>query len=142
MGQLQLSLFGSFTARYDGTSLTTATADTTRGLLAYLAFHVDRPHQRTHLATLLWGPDAVSTSLTNLRSCLRRLRGALGDDQREQPMLLVSGETLQLNPQTELEVDAHTFTRLLNAVKTHTHAQLDACPLCINQLSQAVEHYH
>jgi WD40 repeat protein/DNA-binding SARP family transcriptional activator len=72
---------------------------------------------------------------------VRRLRVALGDDRSDEPLLIVTQETLQIHPRTELGVDAHTFTTLLNEVKAHPHAQLDACPTCIARLSQAVALY-
>ncbi|MBA3789607.1 winged helix-turn-helix domain-containing protein, partial [Patescibacteria group bacterium] len=87
--KLQLRLFGTFEIRLDGNAINQFEATTARGLLAYLAYHADQPHPRTTLATLLWGPNTDATGLANLRSCLRRLRNALGAEEKAAAFLQI-----------------------------------------------------
>ena len=80
--KFQLRLFGSFELQLDGVVIQQFEANTARGLLAYLAIEGDQPQPRAALAALLWGADTDTTGLTNLRSCLRRLRNALGGEAK------------------------------------------------------------
>lgn len=139
--QLKIRLFGTFEAIVDGEAATRFEAATARGLLAYLSMRPQQPMVREMLARLLWGLDAGPTGLTNLRSAIRRLRSALGDEESSQPILWVGREALEIDPTVELLVDASQFEALVTAVHTHAHLSLDECAECKQRLHEAVDLY-
>src|SRR5215467_14559304 len=53
-----------------------------RALLAYLAISPKSRQPRRKLATVIWGDATDQTLLDNLRTCVWRLRKALGDTKR------------------------------------------------------------
>jgi predicted ATPase/DNA-binding SARP family transcriptional activator len=141
MKQLHLRLFGAFEVYLDGAPVTQFEAATARGLLAYLAVERAHPQPRTNLATLLWGFDAGATGMTNLRSSLRRVRSALGDEGDDPAHLQVAQDAIRLDPHTATWVDVQAFESLLAQVKGHAHHRLHHCPWCMARLSEAVALY-
>jgi DNA-binding SARP family transcriptional activator len=77
-----------------------------RALLAYLALSSGGREQRRKLATLLWCDSDDVAALENLRTCLWRLRKALGDSQHR--TLASEGENIVLDV-AAFEVDAIVF---------------------------------
>ena len=109
MAGLVLSLLGPFQAACDGRPPGTGpqhlhfATDAARALLAYLA--ADRmaavsyaPHRREMLAGLLWPEEPDRQAMQNLRQTLHYLRQGLGDTEADPPFLLVSQQSIQLNP--------------------------------------------
>lgn len=141
MRRLHLRLFGPFAVTLDETAVTAFEALSARALLAYLAVGRGQSYSRASLATLLWGPDADATGLTNLRSCLRRLRGALGDGEGAAPFLQVVQDTVQFDPQADLWLDVQRFEALLAEVTAHPHRRVQDCPWCVARLAEAVALY-
>ncbi|CAN5862685.1 NB-ARC domain-containing protein [soil metagenome] len=140
--KLQLRLFGAFELQLDGVVIQQFEANTARGLLAYLAIEGDQPHPRVALAALLWGVDSDAPGLTNLRSCLRRLRNALGGEAKAAAFLQNVQGGLQLATQADGWVDVHAFETLLAQVKAHPHSDLYQCPACIERITAATHLYH
>lgn len=140
MRRLHLRLFGPFDAALNEDAVTEFESLSARALLAYLAVERTHSHARATLAALLWGPDTGPTGLTNLRSCLRRVRGALGDGDGT-PFLQATQETIQLAPQADLWTDVQRFETLLAEVMAHPHRRAQQCPWCIARLSEAVALY-
>ena len=109
MPRLTLSLLGAFHAELDGQPVIGYKSNKVRALLAYLAVEASRPHRRESLATLLW-PDAPDTiALSNLRNALADLRQLLHDRDADTPILLISHESIQLNPDADIWVDVWEF---------------------------------
>lgn len=111
-----------------------------RALLAYLAVERGHRHSRASLATLLWGDDAGATALTSLRSSLRRVRNALGDEDGS-PFVLTVQDHVQLDPHADLWTDVQRFEALLMDVTTHPHRRVHRCPWCIARLREAITLY-
>src|SRR5437899_6392533 len=87
-------------------------------LLAYLAYHLHRPHRREQLCELLWPEGDPGTLRHNLRNVLHWLRQALEPrssipDQLS-PILLSDRTTVQLNP-TAITTDVAEFAFALEA---------------------------
>ncbi len=143
MGQLRLTCFGTFQVTLSDAPLTAFQTDKVRALLVYLA--VERQaHQRSALAQLLWPGYTTESANTSLRQTLRRLRQLLGDDEDSSagpPWLLITRQTVQINPAAAVDVDALTFTELFAACATHAHSQLATCQPCLARLRQAVDLY-
>lgn len=117
MGRLQLGLLGPPLVELAGEKVTFATAKA-RALLVYLALEADRPHPRESLMTLFWDQSDDASARTSLRQALAVLRDALGDAGRAEPFLLVTRDTVQLNPAADVDVDVHAFRRhILHSIK-------------------------
>ncbi len=112
MARLKLSLLGAFEASLDGKPLSGIKTDKGRALLIYLAVERGRAHRRQALAGLLWPDYPESAARENLRHALSNLRQVLGEEQNKVPFLLVEGETLQLNPESDCWLDVAEFERL------------------------------
>jgi hypothetical protein len=57
------------------------------------------------------------------------------------PFLLVTSDTIQLNPLADCTVDVAGFRALLATVEGHEHRNLHVCAACIERLCQAVALY-
>src|SRR4051794_25366147 len=116
VGRLSLALLGTFEVTLDGIPVTTFESVKVRALLAYLAVEAGRTHERTFLAELLWPELPATTSLTYLRHVLGKLKEALHDTVPGEPrLLLITRDTVALNPSADYRVDIATFTALLAA---------------------------
>lgn len=109
MARLSISLLGAFQIVLDGRPVTDFKSNKVRALLAYLAVEADRPHRRETLAGLLWPEWPNRDALSNLRYALSDLRGTIGDREADPPFLLISRDTLQLNPEGDHWVDVTAF---------------------------------
>ena len=106
MRRLSLRLFGSPQVIMDGEPVTIARAKAS-ALLFYLAMNPE-PHQRNHLATLLWSERENAVARTYLRQALYTLSKALGDGW------FCSDRTqIGLDPQADVTVDVRRFQQLL-----------------------------
>ncbi|MEJ5199555.1 MAG: BTAD domain-containing putative transcriptional regulator, partial [Anaerolineae bacterium] len=101
-----IRLFGGLEIALDDAPLGPFMSAKAPALLAYLAV-TGRPHRREALAGLLWGelPDAAAAN--NLRQVLTSLRKEL------EPFLLVTRETVELNPARPYRLDVAEFAALL-----------------------------
>lgn len=80
-----------------------------RALLACICAEQDRPVSRRTLAELLWPDDSEQAARRNLRQALSRLRIVIGDQEAREPLILVGGGVVQLNPRSAHVVDLHEF---------------------------------
>lgn len=138
---LHLALLGPYQVSLDRQVITDFAADSARALLAYLALHAHQVHSREQLAELLWPGQAREKGLTNLRAALNRLRSALADQDGADAMILVTRQTIGLNPLLALDIDVVDVERLMTAVHTHSHRALDRCPHCAHQIRRLVALY-
>jgi predicted ATPase/DNA-binding SARP family transcriptional activator len=141
MARLILALLGPLHVSLDGQPVSSFGYDKVRALLAYLAVEAHRPHARDALAALLWPEEPASVARKNLRSALTTLRQAIGDAGATPPFLLISRDTLQLNPAGDRQLDVASFTGLLAEVERHAHPEDTLCGACAARLAQAAELY-
>ena len=114
MTNLALSLMGSFQAKIDGRLITSFRSAKIQGLLIYLAINRDEVCDRDFLAAFLWPDESERTAKKNLRQSIYQLRQTLGESAAtEEPILLVTRSTLQINPNSPLSVDVEDFLSLL-----------------------------
>ena len=139
MAHLSISLLGALRISRDGDLLTNF-ADKAQALLAYLAVESDQPHRRDTLAGLLWPDQPQKRARQSLRQALSDLRKAIGDCD-EAPFLLVSGETIQFNPDCAHWLDVTAFADLVKACETHHHRRLETCLPCMRRLERMAELY-
>lgn len=112
MPHLGMEFLGCFRVTLDGNPLTTFESNKVRALLVYLATESKRPHPRETLAALLWPDWPDRAALSNLRYALSDLRKVIGDRQADPPFLLISRESIQLNPESDHYLDVIGFTCL------------------------------
>ena len=105
-----------------------------RILLAYLALSPNCSQPRRKLVTLLWGDSAGEAAPDNLRTCVWRLRKALGD--REHRAIVSEGDNILLAA-AAFDIDALTFQRL--AAKTVTMELERAANLYTGELLDGLE---
>jgi DNA-binding SARP family transcriptional activator len=106
MARLSSRLLGALQVTLDGTPVTGFESDKERALLAFLAEESAYPHRREKLAGLLWPELTEPAARNNLRRALSNLRRLLGDrSESGTPFLLVTRQTLQLNPAADVWTD-------------------------------------
>jgi DNA-binding SARP family transcriptional activator len=126
MARLSVRLLGTLQVTLDGTPLTGFESDKERVLLAYLVEESQQPHRREKLAGLLWPERTEAAARSNLRRVLSNLRRLLGDRTPSgPPALLVTGQTVHLNPACDAWIDSLAFARLLRQLRQQPGAQLE-----------------
>jgi predicted ATPase/DNA-binding SARP family transcriptional activator len=141
MARLKLSLLGTPRVVLDEQAVTRFESAKVRALLAYLATHAGRSHNRDSLTGLLWPEQEETTARTNLRQALSNLRRAINDQQADPPFLLVSRETIRFNPDSDYWLDVEHFISLLDACARHIHRRAELCTPCAQRLAEAVKLY-
>lgn len=111
MARLALTLLGTFQATLDDTPLHDFESDKARALLAYLAVEADQPHRREALAGLLWPDSTESAARANLRRVLSNVRQVIGDRDRDDPFLLATRQSIQLDETQDVWLDVAEFSR-------------------------------
>ena len=104
-------------------------------LLAYLALN-DQEYQRDTLTALLWPELAQSRARAALRRTLTPLKNALGPTA-----LLTTRETVELNPEYSLWVDACAFEQGADAIAAHGHDAHDICARCFEPIETSIALY-
>ncbi|MFN8440651.1 MAG: BTAD domain-containing putative transcriptional regulator [Caldilineaceae bacterium] len=140
MVELQIACLGELQVTRADAVLTLFHTDKNRALLAYLALE-SRVHTRAELAQLLWPGYSDESARSSLRQALHQLRQTLSDAEAERPWLLLTRQTVQLNPDAPIHVDVLTFRHLLATCASHAHADLTTCAPCLARLRQAVDLY-
>ncbi len=130
MPHLAISLLGPLEVTLDGSSIQFPT-DKVRALLAYLAVESGRQHPRESLAGLLWPDYAEMSARQSLSQALFSLRTALGDraagdraagdraagdHPAHPPFLLITRDTVSLNPSCAYELDIAELDQALAAI--------------------------
>ncbi len=141
MARLKLSLLGTLQVFLDEQLVAGFESAKVRALLAYLAGHPERPHNRDALTGLLWPEQAEATARTNLRQALSNLRRTINDQGADPPFLLVSREVVRFNPDADYWLDVALFTTLLDACSRHAHRRPELCTPCAQRLAEAVKLY-
>ncbi|MEZ4734662.1 MAG: BTAD domain-containing putative transcriptional regulator [Caldilineaceae bacterium] len=140
MAELQIVCLGDFQVTLAGAPLTTFQTEKVRALLAYLAVE-GRVHQRSELAQFLWSGYSEASARNSLRQAVHQLRQLLSDGVAQPPWLLVTRQSVQINPDAPIVVDVAIFTRLLAECASHAHGAIDACMPCLARLRQATALY-
>ncbi len=138
MPTLQIICLGNLAIALDGVASNTPLTEKARALLIYLALE-PQVHQRSVLTQMLWSGYGEESARNSLRQTLHRLQQSLPENPT--PWLLVTRQTVQINPAATISVDVKTFTGLLTAAATHPHADLATCATCLAALRQAIDLY-
>jgi DNA-binding SARP family transcriptional activator len=111
MAHLSLSMPGPFQVTLNERPIMDFKSNKVRLLLAYLAVEADRPHRREVLAGLLWPDWPDRDALSNLRYALSNLRRVIGDRHADPPFLLITRDTLPVQPGQRLLARRHGLHR-------------------------------
>ena len=137
MSRLVISLLGPLHITLGGMPVATPLGSKTQALLAYLAAEADRPHRREVLAGLLWPDQPDEAARHSLRQALHQLHVAFGAE--DPPPLLITPQTLQLNPAADCAVDVNAFAAAIACCERHPHRRKEACRACVARLQHAAE---
>jgi DNA-binding SARP family transcriptional activator/predicted ATPase len=141
MAHLALSLLGPLHITVDDRPISGLSAAKVRALLIYLTVESSHPHPRATLAELLWPEQPEQTARHRLRQALSVLRHALGDDAAAPSFLLLTRDTAQLNPASDVWLDVAVFANLLDVCDRHSHDQRTTCTECAVRLVQTAAVY-
>lgn len=149
MSQIRTYFLGLFRVTRNDKSITGFESDKMRALLTYLVIEADRPHSRDTLAALLWPDQAEGAARQSLRQALYILRHILKettDDGPDTEFLLVTRQTMQIDPANDMYCDVWLFNDLLAACKAHKHQPSEyqdpgRCTECIERLQRATGLY-
>ncbi len=111
-----------------------------RALLVYLAVEPPHTHSREKLSALLWPDQPPQRAAHNLRQVLTALRKAADELAPDFAILDTSRESIGLNPDVSLEVDAARFSGDLKAAR-HPDQPLNT-RVDIRRLKKAAGKYH
>lgn len=133
MSGLEISLLGPFSAALDGRILKGFRTRLAQALLIYLACEPER-HGREQLMALLWPGLPQASAQQNLRQNLYLLRQALPAIANRNggaplPFVLASRETIQLNPDAVVVVDAVRLATLLDLIRPNREQLQEAAAL-------------
>jgi DNA-binding SARP family transcriptional activator/tetratricopeptide (TPR) repeat protein len=104
---LRAYLFGGLVLRWNGAALPPIAGIAPRSLLAYLLTYRDRPHTRSLLAGTFWPDLPEDVARRRLSQALWRIRKALDPH----PVLMIEGDTVQINAELPLWLDIEQFAR-------------------------------
>src|SRR4051812_35723615 len=109
----RIELFGGLRARHGNQVVTHFRTYKTGALLAYLSFHLGRPHRRETLVDLLW-PDAdLEAGRQSLNVALSALRRQLEDGETPTGSVVVADRsTVHLDPRS-ISTDVEEFKSAL-----------------------------
>ena len=141
MARLSSFLLGSLQISLDQQPVTGFESNKVRALLVYLMVEADRPHSRDTLLGLLWPDRSEVAARRNLSQALANLRRTIGDTSRQSPFLHITRDAIQLNRESDYELDVTSFRSLLTMCQQHIHRRLETCRSCGERLQQAVELY-
>jgi DNA-binding SARP family transcriptional activator len=141
VSKLHVYLFGRFDVQVHGQSIEGLDARKVQELFAYLLLYRERPHPREVLADLLWGDSSTSQSKGYLRKTLWQLQSALGgqNDRSQSRVLLVEPDWVQLDPNTDLQLDVAEFEQAFSQVQGVPGSRLESNR--IQTLQAAVQLY-
>jgi predicted ATPase/DNA-binding SARP family transcriptional activator/Tfp pilus assembly protein PilF len=141
MARLELAVLGGFHAALDGTTISSFDSDKTRALLVYVAVEVAYAQRRDVLAGLLWPELSDEAARRNLRYALFKLRQALGEPETGRGFLIVTPQTVGLDPAADIRLDVAAFAGHLTACQVHRHRHVEHCATCHAHLEQAAALY-
>ena len=120
MAPLSLSLLGPFKAAVSGKAIAGFRTKSVQALLAYLAVETKKsgPQSREFLAELFWPGFPPASGKKNLRQTLYELRKLIPDDSdavdgSTLPFLFVNRQSIDVNPQFNLQLDVFAFESCL-----------------------------
>jgi predicted ATPase/DNA-binding SARP family transcriptional activator/Tfp pilus assembly protein PilF len=141
MPRLTLSALGPLTLTLDDQPLKGLDYKKVRALLVLLTLEGQRVHARSELCGQLWPEHDERAARASLSQAISQLRQALGDKDADRPFLLVSSESIQLNPEADVQLDVTTFLAAIQRAEQHRHRSWRTCGPCAQELERALALY-
>ncbi len=141
MPRLTLAALGSLTLTLDDQPLTGLDTKKTKALLVLLALAGERAHARSALCGQLWPEHDERSARASLSQAISQLRQALGDRDADTPFLLVTADSIQLNPTAHIQLDVNAFLAAIQRVEQHRHRSWRTCATCARDLEHALGLY-
>lgn len=114
-------------------TMPTIPGTTTRSLLIYLITHRDRAHTRDLLAGMFWPEQPNVAARRRLSHAMWRMRQTLQVNLPiNKPILLVTGDTVQFNPDFPLWVDAEQISTLYDQYQQKGLVALKEAVSCLD----------
>lgn len=123
MARWRIRLCGGLAVEVDGRPIERFETRRVAALLAYLALHPERGHDRDHIAELLWPGEDIEPQRARFRQALAALRRALQDSDGE--MLIADRVHVRLDP-AQAEIDVLEFRRHLERNALEDAIRIDA----------------
>ena len=96
----KIQLFGQLRAETEDRVVARFPTQKSAALLAYLAYHLERPHPREKLIDLLWPDVELDSGRNSFNVALSSLRQRLGGPEPEEPSVLLADRSMaQLDPE-------------------------------------------
>ncbi|HYL97761.1 MAG TPA: hypothetical protein VEZ90_02315, partial [Blastocatellia bacterium] len=107
MSKFVVQLFGKFSAKRGGQTLTKLDGKKPQELFCYLLLNRRRPHNRETLAGFLWGEVEAAQSKKSLRQALWQVLSSLNcqEEASADCFLLVEPDWISINSQADLWLD-------------------------------------
>ncbi|MEM7111102.1 MAG: BTAD domain-containing putative transcriptional regulator [Chloroflexota bacterium] len=140
---LQLTLFGTLQLQSGTEQPLRFPTSKARALLTYLVVENGRSHSRSSLANMLWPGTTEKRGRQNLSQTLRRLRLTITQAEPDiwSTLFQTTAQDITGLRGSDLACDVLTFQQLLAQAAEHQHDALEACPVCLARLRQAVALY-
>ena len=137
MPRLTLAALGSLTLTLDDQPLTGLDTKKTKALLVLLALAGERAHARSALCGQLWPEHDERSARASLSQAISQLRQALGDRDADTPFLLVTADSIQLNPTAHIQLDVNAFLAAIRSGRSMILALTSANRLLMASRSAA-----
>lgn len=143
MPDLSIHTFGSFYVTMDGEPVTAFESNKVRALLVYLAAGATHPHSRDSLIGFLWPDQPERAARRNLSQALFNLRQAIGDDEASVPLVGVTRDAIQIQPEADFWLDSAAFSACVEQTQAHAHTHGDRglCQACVDRLVEMDDLY-
>ena len=115
MNSWQAYFFGNFRLISPSDEPVNLNSPTIRSLLAYLILNREHPADRRRLAYLFWPRGTETAARRNLRQYLHRIRRLTPDPDNDEPIVLTTGATVQINPAMAIFSDIQKFSHYTRA---------------------------
>jgi predicted ATPase/DNA-binding SARP family transcriptional activator len=131
---LKITTFGGLTLQHDGNQVTGFVSRKVEALFVYLACNPGE-HSRELLADLLWDDATTERAMSNLRTIIFNLQSLLA------PYVLVSRQTIAINPETDIRLDTRIFEVGLDAAEQQAALLSTISRSTANAMEQALALY-
>ena len=137
MAPLEISLFGGFEFRREGSRLAPIGLRAGRSLLAYLAINRDRDHTRDLLSGTFWPEMDEQRARRRLSQALWQIHSIVSEED-EAPIIITQGDRVRFDPAASYWLDVEAFDDTLDqAARSQPSSRSDESKL----LAAAVELY-
>ncbi len=138
---VSIRFFGPGTLRNANGAQLSVRARKELAVLAYLLLERAQPHSRDSLQALFWQEFDTESARNNLRVVFSHLQALIPAEQPNHKFLITNRNEVEVNPASDLWVDAVEFQQQIEQTQRHDHTSRSACAECQPSLIKAVDLY-